>query len=89
MSKTNPHVIFPHVRVHEQVRGLFLQPGKVRELSRRDAQVLEQVSSRRDVPESERERIPFRRDVPVRAPSSHDDGESCALCKAHESQRVH
>lgn len=91
--KANPHVASPHVwvyvRVHEQVREPFLQPGKVRVPSRRDAQVLGQVLSRHDAPDTEPERIPSRRDVPVRVFSLHDDDEPYAPYKVHGSRHVH
>lgn len=91
--KANPHVaslhVWVHVRVHEQVLEPFLQPDKVRVPSRRDAQVLGQVPSRHDAPDTERERILFQRDVPVRVFSLHDDDEQCAPYKVHGSRHVH
>lgn len=84
----SPHVRV-YVRVHEQVWEPSLQPGKVQVPSPRDAQVLGQVPSRHDAPDTERERIPSRRDVPVLALSLHDDDESCAPCKVHGSRHVH
>lgn len=78
---------FPHVWV--QGRTLYVRLEQVRPLFRHGVQVLVPLPFQHDAPETERERRPFRRDVPECVFFSYDDDGSYVLCRVHESHDVH